>query len=462
MQNSDLIESISITLNETILAAAKVLSKTGLRVVLIVDHEKKLLGVVTDSDLRKAIVKAIDLDASVSSIMVADPVLAKEDDSKEHVLRQMKIHNVHEVPRVNEQGQVIAIDFFHHMSDVKTNDANVLIMAGGMGKRLHPLTLKTPKPLLPVRGVPMLERIIASFVEQGFKQVYVSLCYRSEDFVRYFTETSKIEVEITWLIEESPLGTAGALSMLPKEQNHKDLLVSNADLDSDICYQSIHNFHRQNHADITIAAKRYAYQVPFGVIEHQHGCVESIVEKPEYVKYINGGLYVLSPSVYASIVKQEPLDMPDLQVPLFCDVFLSIGDIAKRSRYFEIFKNRVVKNNIMHHKSFQEDGVVMGESNQVFANSYINSGVKIGCNNIINTGSIIEHETKIESHSHISVQTNICGRVSIGSFCFIGAGATVIDGISICSHVTIGAGSVVIHDIDYPGVYVGNPTRRIR
>jgi UDP-N-acetylbacillosamine N-acetyltransferase len=144
------------------------------------------------------------------------------------------------------------------------------------------------------------------------------------------------------------------------------------------------------------------------------------------------------------------------------DIVLSIGDNILRKKYFKYFEKQVIRNSLFHRTSFQEKDANIGNSNQIFANSYINSQVIIGKNNIINSGAIIEHGSEIGSHNHISVGVKICGKVNIGDSCFIGAGAVIIDKISICSNVIIGAGSVVINNITIAGTYVGNPVRKIK
>ena len=143
-------------------------------------------------------------------------------------------------------------------------------------------------------------------------------------------------------------------------------------------------------------------------------------------------------------------------------IFLSIGDNGRRKKFFLEFKNQIVKENALHKNSIVEKNVIMGDSNQIFANTVINSYVTIADNNIINTSSVLEHEVSIGSHNHISVGTKICGRAKIADNCFIGSNAVVIDRISICSGVIVGAGSVVINDIVEPVTYVGNPARKIK
>jgi UDP-N-acetylbacillosamine N-acetyltransferase len=144
------------------------------------------------------------------------------------------------------------------------------------------------------------------------------------------------------------------------------------------------------------------------------------------------------------------------------DIFLSIGENTLRKKYFLNYKDKIIRKNIFHRNSLQEIDVTFGYSNQFYANSYINSQVKIGDNNIINSGAIIEHESKVGSHNHIAIGVKICGRVNIGNMCLIGAGSVILDNLSICDNVTIGAGAIIVKDIDTPGIYVGNPAKRIK
>lgn len=143
-------------------------------------------------------------------------------------------------------------------------------------------------------------------------------------------------------------------------------------------------------------------------------------------------------------------------------IFLSIGNNRDREKYFELFHGRILQNNLIHNTVYQENNIIMGISNQIFANSYINSYVSIGDNNIINTAVVLEHEVVIGSHNHISVGVKVCGRVSIGNGCFIGAGSIIIDKISICNDVIIGAGCVIVKNITKSGTYVGNPARKVK
>jgi len=144
------------------------------------------------------------------------------------------------------------------------------------------------------------------------------------------------------------------------------------------------------------------------------------------------------------------------------NIVISSGDCMKRLFFYNKYKLQIVKTNFIHHTSKIEKWVLLGTSNQLFANTYLNSYVKIGNYNIINTGATIEHETCIGNNNHISVKSVLCGRVFVGNNCFIGAGAIVINNISICDNVTIGAGSVVIRNIDSPGIYAGNPAKKIK
>jgi sugar O-acyltransferase (sialic acid O-acetyltransferase NeuD family) len=143
-------------------------------------------------------------------------------------------------------------------------------------------------------------------------------------------------------------------------------------------------------------------------------------------------------------------------------VFLSIGNNNERLKLFKKYNKQIIEESLFHNNSFIEKNIIIGISNQIFANVYINSEVKIGDNNIINTGAILEHEVQIGNHNHISVGSKICGRVKIGNNCFIGAGSTIIDKISVCDNVIIGAGTIVIKNIDKPGTYIGNPAKQIK
>ncbi len=193
------------------------------------------------------------------------------------------------------------------------------------------------------------------------------------------------------------------------------------------------------------------------------GHVTSVLNLLKYTEYTVIGIYDNSYQEGKNeLINAIPVKGRIDSIPSRYQILLSIGDNHERRRLFHRFSNQILADNLIHELSFIEDHIEMGIANQILANSYLNANTVIGNNNIINSSSTIEHEVRIGSHNHISVNTTICGRVTIGDSCFIGAGTVIIDKINICSDVTIGAGSVVIRSIEEPGVYVGNPLRKIK
>lgn len=292
--------------------AVTTLDSSALQIILVVDADNRLLGTLTDGDVRRGIIRGVPLDAPVSSIMQKSPTTAKSSDSRERMLSVMRGLKLKQLPILDGLGQVIGLCTVDDiLTQGEPRENWVVLMAGGQGVRLRPLTEKTPKPLLKVGEKPLLETILQKFLIQGFRKFYISVNYKAEMIQEYFGDGSDWGAEIRYLEEEGPLGTAGPLSLLPQAPEHP-VLVMNGDLLTDVNFGAMLNFHHEQGALATMGVREYEIQVQFGVVETEGARITSINEKPVHRFLINGGIYVLSPEAISHIPKGKPMDMPQV------------------------------------------------------------------------------------------------------------------------------------------------------
>lgn len=278
---------------------------------LVVDEEAGLLGVITDGDIRRAILKGVLLEDSVTLAMSRDPVTGKPYHTKGELFRMMVSHCVSHIPVVDDDNKLLGIVYEDALRRESLLTAPVVIMAGGLGTRLRPLTEKIPKPMLKVNGKPMLEQIIERFRDLGTVEFYISVNYKAHVVENYFGDGSDWRVQIRYLKEERRLGTAGSLTLLPQDIQ-RPFFVINGDVITDLDFRAIYQFHRDNEPDLTVAVKKVSFQVPYGAIETDNGRIVSLSEKPHIEKCVNSGIYVADPRVIEKIPANEFFDMTDL------------------------------------------------------------------------------------------------------------------------------------------------------
>lgn len=300
-----------LSLDATMSDAVRSLEESRLQIVLIVDPTNMLKGTITDGDIRRGILRGETLNAPVLDIMKANPITAGPEVDRKTVLKWMKQFQIGQVPVIDAKGFLIGLETLSALKGGRSEDNWVVIMAGGMGTRLRPLTEHMPKPMIPVGGKPVLEGIIERLAEQGFHKIFLSVNYQAEKVESHFGDGSKWGVDITYLEEEQRLGTAGALSLLPQKPR-ESFLVMNADLMTDIDFRRLLDFHVEQAADATMGVREYCFQVPYGVIEMAGHQITRINEKPTQSYFVNGGIYALSPHVLSYVRKGQLHDMPDL------------------------------------------------------------------------------------------------------------------------------------------------------
>ena len=294
-----------------IIDVIRIVDASTLQVALVADERRRLLGLVTDGDVRRGLLRGVPLEGPVREVMNAGPTVARLGDSRTQVLRVMQQKRLHQVPVVDDDGVVIGLHLIDELVAMQQRDNWVVLQAGGMGTRLRPLTDDCPKPLLSVGSKPILESILENFIEYGFRRFFISVRYKAEMVERHFGDGERWNVRIEYLEEEEPLGTAGGLSLLPG-QPAAPVVVMNGDLLTQINFRQLLDFHAENRAAATMAVREYDFQVPYGVVKLDDEKLVGVDEKPVKRFFINAGVYVLEARVISMIDAGERLDMTDL------------------------------------------------------------------------------------------------------------------------------------------------------
>lgn len=280
------------------------------QIALVVDEDRCLLGTVTDGDVRRAVLRGVKPETPARSIMAESFTAGRTGMSAQEVLALMREKSVRHVPLVDESGVLMDLVWITDLLQQDMPDFQALIMAGGFGRRLRPLTEELPKPLLPVGDKPIMELIIEQLRNAGTQQVHVSTHYKGDKIVNHFGDGSKFGVHINYLNEEHPLGTAGALSLL--EPTDRPLLVMNGDILTQVDFRAMLAFHEDHDAVLTVAVKEYVVEVPYGVLETDDVRVRKLAEKPTLRFFINAGIYLLSPEAHKAVPSGRFYNMTDL------------------------------------------------------------------------------------------------------------------------------------------------------
>jgi dTDP-glucose pyrophosphorylase len=295
------------TLQDTI----RNLDETGLQIALVVSEDGVLLGTVTDGDIRRGLLRGIDLNGQVDAIMQREPLVVPPTLGRETVLQLMQANKFHQLPVVDEQRRVVGLHVWGELVAPSERPNLMVIMAGGRGTRLRPHTESCPKPLLAVGGKPMLEHIIERARAEGFRQFVLAVHYLGGMIEDYFGDGRRWQVNIRYLRELTPLDTAGAIALLDPRPA-VPFLVSNADVLTDIRYAELLDFHCRHGAAATMSVRLHEWQHPFGVVRSKGVDIVGFEEKPISRSHINAGIYVLDPSALDALEAGEPCDMPTL------------------------------------------------------------------------------------------------------------------------------------------------------
>lgn len=290
--------------------AMEVIDKGAVKTAFIADSLDILIGVITDGDIRRGLLQKADLETTVSALMNPCPVTCSTSSSREEVKKNILKNQMYCIPILDGK-KIVDVFLLNDTEQYEKRENPVLLMAGGFGKRLRPLTEKIPKPMLPINGKPVLEHLINNLKRQGFEKFYVSTHYLSEVIEQYFQSGEKWDVEISYLNEEVPLGTAGALSLLPSDLPDIPALVVNSDVLTDLNFSDFLDFHIEKKFFATVCLREFEFEVPFGVVETENATVTGIKEKPSFRFDINAGIYILEKGFIERISKNYHVDMPD-------------------------------------------------------------------------------------------------------------------------------------------------------
>lgn len=302
---------ILISPNTSIIQTMEIIDASSLQFAAVVDEEMCLLGTVTDGDIRRGILRGLPLETAIKEVMNKSPFCEVKGKKKFYYKEVMRKRELKQLPIVNIEKKIETILFVAELQEKLQKENKVVLMVGGLGTRLRPLTDDLPKPMLKVGDKPILETIIESFKSYGFSKFILSVNYKRELIKNYFQDGSPFDVEIEYIEEEKRLGTAGALSLIENKPD-QPFFVMNGDLLTKINYEQLLDFHIEMNSKATMCVREYEYQIPYGVIETDNHQLLSIEEKPVYRSFVNAGIYVLNPNILDSIPKNEFYDMPDL------------------------------------------------------------------------------------------------------------------------------------------------------
>lgn len=308
---------ISVRPDQTLREALLVIDKNAKGIALVVDSDGHLLGTISDGDVRRAMLAAMDLD-TLASVLLArkidsqypKPVTAQIGTGREELLMLMRQYALRQIPILDDDGRVVDLVVLDDLVTLNELSLQAVIMAGGLGTRLRPLTEDLPKPMLLIGGKPLMERIIEQLRQVGIRRVNVTTHYMPEKIVEYFGDGRAFGVELNYVNEDRPLGTGGALGLMPVPP--ETMLVMNGDILTQVNFRAMLEFHQQQKADLTVAVRRYEMQVPYGVIECEGVLVRRLQEKPKVGFLVNAGIYLLEPSVYQLIPQNASFNVTDL------------------------------------------------------------------------------------------------------------------------------------------------------
>lgn len=315
--DTKILQKLFVHKETSIKEAMQCIDKYGLGIAIVVDKSQRLEGTITDGDIRRAILKGLDLDESIAQILESRPstpypapVTARDGTDDLEILKIMQETGLRWIPILNEINQVVNLITLEDLVATEPLELDAVIMAGGQGKRLRPLTEDLPKPMLPVGGRPLMELIIDQLKQTGIKKINITTHYKPEKIIEHFGNGNKFGVDLNYVQENQPLGTAGALGLM--ERPEKPILVMNGDILTKVNFKAMMEFHQEHNADLTMAVRQHLINVPYGVIECDEEKISQIKEKPQIKLFVNAGIYLLEPSVFDFIPSGDFFNMTDL------------------------------------------------------------------------------------------------------------------------------------------------------
>ena len=291
--------------------AIRNLDETGLQVIMVVGPDDRLVGTLTDGDIRRGLLRGMEMSTPIESIVARDPFVVPPQLGRDAVMQLMQANKIHQLPIVNEHRRVVGLHLLDELMVPGLRENLMVFMAGGLGTRLRPHTEKCPKPMLPLNGKPMLEHIIERARNDGFHRFAVTLHFLGHMVEEHFGDGSRWSVSIKYVHEDAPLGTAGGIGLLAPRPTSA-FLVSNGDVLTDIRYSELLDFHVRHGAGATMAVRQHEWQHPFGIVHTKGVDIVGFEEKPIARTHINAGIYVLDPMALDALRPGERCDMPTL------------------------------------------------------------------------------------------------------------------------------------------------------
>ena len=305
------LNSIQLVPSTPVLDAMRIIDKGAAQIALVVDEQKRLLGTLTDGDIRRGLLHGATLDAPVELLMNRKFRSVRCSDDRVSVLEMMRRDVLRQIPVLDEQDRVVELLLLQELLNPQQLSNAVVIMAGGKGTRLRPYTESCPKPMLPVGDQPILEILLEQCIASGFRTFYFSVNYLKEQIIEYFADGSRWGVSINYLVENEPLGTAGSLQLLPDSLT-EPLLVLNGDVLTRLDPSQLLHFHSEHHAKATLCVREHELTVPFGVVQTNGVELADFDEKPTYRNQVNAGVYVIDPQLLTLLRPHQFTDMPSL------------------------------------------------------------------------------------------------------------------------------------------------------
>lgn len=305
------IDNILLNQYATIRDALQVIDKGAMKVGIVSDGDGKLIGTLTDGDIRRGLLSGMTLESPIELIVYRNPTICRTSDTKETIIQLAVSKKIYQIPVVDDAGRVVGIHEIDELlrSAPKTN--KVVLMAGGLGTRLGELTKHTPKPMLHIGNKPILETIIENFAKYGFTEIIICVNHLSHIIKDYFGDGSGFGVSIEYIHEKQRMGTVGALSLM-RDKLTEPFFVMNGDLLTNINFEHLYDYHLSSQAVATMCVSGYDFQVPYGVVNLENDKILSIDEKPVHKFFVSAGIYMLSSGVLDYIPNGEFYDMPSL------------------------------------------------------------------------------------------------------------------------------------------------------
>ncbi len=304
------VNKIKINSESTIKQALKIISDGAIHIAVVIDKKEKFVGTLSDGDIRRGLLKGLDINSPIKSIISKKPIFVNKNETKENILKIALAKKIYQIPVVDRNRKILGIHVLDDLIKLKNKSNKVVIMAGGKGMRLRPLTKNIPKPMLKVGNRPLLHTLVEKFKDSGYMNFVICVNYKSKIIQDYFGDGDKFGVKIEYIHEKTKMGTAGALSLFKKKPN-EPFFVINGDLLTNLDFEKMLNFHNEHNAKATMCVREYNIDSPYGEVKLESENIKKIEEKPKHKFYVNAGIYILDPKCI-DLIPKKFFDMPSL------------------------------------------------------------------------------------------------------------------------------------------------------